>query len=168
MATVIRDLTPADAAAYRRLRLEMLEQFPAAYGADLAEAQSQQVQDYAERIAKAAPGAIVGAFDGRPLIATAGLLIHRPAKQRHIGVLWGMYVQPAFQRTGIGRALVEAVIARARLKVRVLQLGVAVGNAPARVLYHRLGFRGWGVEPRATCLDGVFHDQEHMSLDLDA
>ncbi len=50
-------------------------------------------------------------------------------------ITW-MYVEPALQRRGVGRALIGHVLARAMGPVR---LEVLDGN-PARVFYERLGF----------------------------
>jgi ribosomal protein S18 acetylase RimI-like enzyme len=56
-----------------------------------------------------------------------------------------MWVDPGFRRTGVGRALVEAVIARARAagKRRVV-LHVVADNTDARGLYERTGFVATG------------------------
>jgi len=37
---------------------------------------------------------------------------------------------------------------------------------PARSLYRSLGFRSFGIEPRALKVDGSYVDQEHMVLEI--
>ena len=55
--------------------------------------------------------------------------------------LFGMWVDPGFRGTGIGRALVDAVVAQARAaRKRRLVLHVVTGNDPASRLYERAGF----------------------------
>ena len=79
-----------------------------------------------------------------------------------------MYVDAAHRRTGLAQQLVEAVIAGAReAGAVVLHLSVTVGNAPAQRLYRRMGFTVYGVERRSLKVDGRFHDEELMALDLD-
>ncbi|MBB6351656.1 GNAT family N-acetyltransferase [Nonomuraea muscovyensis] len=53
-----------------------------------------------------------------------------------------LVVDPAAHRRGIGRALVEEVLARAGGRRIVVSTGR--DNKPARALYERLGFRGRG------------------------
>jgi GNAT superfamily N-acetyltransferase len=52
-----------------------------------------------------------------------------------------MWVDPAARRSGVGRALVEAIVAWARSAgARTLVLQVTEGNEPALALYRRAGF----------------------------
>ncbi len=56
--------------------------------------------------------------------------------------LLNVAVDPGVRRRGIGRALVDHVLARARAEGRrLVTLEVRPGNAPARALYEALGFR---------------------------
>jgi ribosomal protein S18 acetylase RimI-like enzyme len=59
--------------------------------------------------------------------------------------LYGMWVDPRFRGTGVGRALVDAVIAQARAggKRRVV-LHVVADNDSAARLYQRAGFVATG------------------------
>jgi ribosomal protein S18 acetylase RimI-like enzyme len=53
----------------------------------------------------------------------------------------GIAVRPSFRRRGIGRRLMDRLIARARADGHpALSLHVHAGNAPARGLYESLGF----------------------------
>jgi ribosomal protein S18 acetylase RimI-like enzyme len=74
-----------------------------------------------------------------------------------------MYVRPEARQTGIGRQLVQAVIAHARGQVELLQLTVISDNQPARRLYASLGFEEYGIEPRAAKYRGRYHDDVLMA-----
>jgi ribosomal protein S18 acetylase RimI-like enzyme len=55
--------------------------------------------------------------------------------------LYDVYTAPAFRGQGWGRRLCAALLARAHaLGARTAYLQVEVDNAPARAIYHRLGF----------------------------
>ena len=57
-----------------------------------------------------------------------------------------LWVQPSWRRAGVGRALLGYLLAEApALGVRAVWLEVARGNAAARALYTRFGFRACGV-----------------------
>jgi ribosomal protein S18 acetylase RimI-like enzyme len=169
MATVgfldVRLLRGADAAAFQALRLEALERHPAAFAAARHEEAGQPLAEVAQRLDA---GAVFGAFaDGR-LAGTAGFAIPQREKKRHKGVLWGVYVQEAARGQGIGRALVEAVIGHAAGRVEQLHATVTTGNRAARELYHHLGFRTYGLEPRGIKVGERYFDQELLVLMLEA
>lgn len=57
------------------------------------------------------------------------------------GYVTNVAVASAFRRQGIGRALVDALLARAReLRLSFVTLEARVGNAPAIALYESAGF----------------------------
>jgi ribosomal protein S18 acetylase RimI-like enzyme len=70
---------------------------------------------------------------------------------------------------GVGRALVEAAVARARAWPGLAQivLGVAAHNTAARRLYRSLGFEVFALERRALRLSDRDVDEEHLVLYLD-
>ena len=50
--------------------------------------------------------------------------------------------------------------------VRKVQLSVITSQPAARRLYASLGFRSFGIEPRALHVDGRYLDEEYMYLRL--
>ena len=167
MSYEIRVLGVADVDEYRRVRLESLRLHPEAFGADHDETAALDRAQFSERLVT--PGLTrFGGFDGSRLVGLAGLEIRSGAKERHKAHLFSMYVDRAHRRTGLAERLVEAVIAGARKAgAVVLHLSVTVGNAPAQLLYRRMGFAVYGVERRSLKVDGRFLDEELMALDLD-
>jgi ribosomal protein S18 acetylase RimI-like enzyme len=89
--------------------------------------------------------------DGRMLVAArdgqaVGLLeFDRMADGRP--VVWKLYVAPAAQRTGVGRALLRAYVAGLCGQADAVWLEHYEANAGAAAFYERLGFTARSVEP---------------------
>ena len=163
MTLLIRRLQPADADAYRALRLEALSRCPCAFEHGHDEEAMLGADDFALRLDEIAVfGAVV---DGR-LCGIAAFTRPPFAKKRHKGVLRGVYVQPGIRCEGVGTALVAAVVEHARQEVVQLHAAVATTNQPARRLYAKLGFTPYGIEPRALRVGGTCYDQELLVLPL--
>lgn len=167
---MIRILTADDAAAYQALRLRGLRESPAAFGSTYESEVDIPLSDVAERLARGTgrEDVMFGAFDddGGALVGLAGLRRQNGPKSRHRAGVWGMYVAPEARGHGVGRALMDALIAHARTLpgLERLTLGVEGGNQAARALYHAVGFVTYGIEPQAYKLDGEYWDSELMSL----
>jgi ribosomal protein S18 acetylase RimI-like enzyme len=186
----IRQLGHADALAYRALRLRMLELYPDAFTSSYEEDVKKPLAWVGERLE---PGAgapndfVLGAFAparngaqkisngaGDPrretLVGAIGLNVEPRPKQRHKGFVFGMYVAPEHASRGIGRALLEACIARARTigDLERLTLTVTATNTRARRLYEAAGFEAFGVEEHALKIGDAYYAKAHMTLPLRA
>lgn len=162
----IRALGAPDAEAFRTLRLAGLADAPEAFGASLAEESSRPLERFAERLTPPAPSLVFGAFSGSELVGIAGFLAYEGEKHRHIGLLWGVYLLPAQRGRGIAARLIETLIAHARQHIVVLHADVGVDNRAARRLYEGLGFKLYGVQPKALCVDGRYIDEAMLALDF--
>ena len=148
------------------MRLQGLRESPAAFGASHAEERDMPLQAVVERM-QSEGSHTYGAFtDEGQLVGVVGLYRERRPKTRHKAYVWGMYVAPEFRRHGIGRALLEAVVARARKVqgVRQVNLTVTAGNDAACRLYAACGFERFGLEKEALWVDGTPYDTEYMVL----
>lgn len=87
----------------------------------------------------------------------------------HVWYCSGLAVEPGSQRTGIGRALMEAIIQEARARGgRRLTLGVFGPNEAARALYEDLGFVVEGIQRgEFRIFDDEYVDDYMLALDLD-
>ncbi len=110
---------------------------------------------------------LLGAYESAnaPLIGVVGLLRNQSDKERHKASVVGMYVAPEAAGRGVGRALLNELLARAAQVegLRQIQLMVSSRNEAARKLYESLGFRKYGCEVDALNVGGVFHDADLMA-----
>ncbi len=164
----IRRLGPADADAFRALRLDALSTAPEAFGASPEEEAARSLDVVRSRLSETGPDAVFGALADGALIGIAGFMLSLGIKKRHKGVLWGVFVHAQWRGRGVGERLVRSVIHHAAGHVLTLQATVVASNATARDIYRRLGFVTYGVEPRALRVGDVFHDEEMLMLDLSA
>jgi L-amino acid N-acyltransferase YncA len=160
----VRRLGPEDAAAFQALRLEGLAHHPCAFAASHDEEAGQSLADVVARLERQP---VFGAFADGALLGIAGFAVPGPAKKRHKGLLWGVYVREAARGRGLGRSLVVQVIEHARAHVVQLHAAVVTTNHAARRLYRTLGFSTYGLEPRGLACEGRYFDQELMVLTLE-
>ena len=159
----IRRLDPAEAPAYRGIRLEALRLSPEAFGSTFEAESARPLERFTERVTNCP---VFGAFLDAELVGIAGFMGREGAKDAHKGYLWGMYVRPASRNAGLGRRLAAAVIEFARPRVELIQLAVVSDNAAARRLYASLGFVEYGIERNALKQDGRYYDEVLMAKDL--
>lgn len=163
-----RRLTEADAEAFRQVRLHGLKESPQAFSADYQASTALPVQHFAALLKNVADNFVIGAFAGRPLVGIGGFYRNDGPKQRHKGTIWGVYVMPDHRSGGLGRRLINEIIAQAAAAPEIQQINITVtaANDRARQLYCSMGFEPWGLERRALWIDGHFYDDEHMVLFL--
>ena len=87
-------------------------------------------------------------------------------KSRHKAGIYSMYVTAAARGQGLGRALMDAALARGRALpgLEQIHLSVVASNIAARQLYLSLGFSAYGGELHAFRLDGQYYDEDLMVL----
>ena len=126
---------------YRGIRLAMLRESPAAFGGTHDEAIGNDEQVWRQRLRE---NTVLLARVGRVPAGSAMYSVYGASDPRDC-FLFGMWVDPAFRRAGVGRALIEAVMKRARAagKWRVV-LHVVADNTDARGLYEQAGFVATG------------------------
>lgn len=167
-SVLVRPFLPSDAQAYRELRLEALASAPEAFGSSYEEEVSLSVEDFRARIPLSGPNAIFGGFSGQALVGMAGFVMYDRLKARHKGLMWGVFVKPAWRGTGLGRDLVRHVVDHASKHVVVLEAAVGLANESARRTYHRLGFEPYGIERKALRVGETYYDEELLLIDFEA
>ena len=107
MTISVRRLGVADVPALRELRLESLRLHPECFGADLEAEEAMSVEDMAARMHT---GYSFGGFVDDVLSGLVVFVKPKNKKTGHTGDLGAMYVRANARGTGLGDALVEAVI----------------------------------------------------------
>lgn len=171
--TNVRRLQPGDAIPYRELMLDAYARHPDAFTSSAAERSLLPLSWWEARLSAEplAEEIVFGAFTAEGALAgAAGLGFQKREKARHKAQLFGMVVVAQHRSSGIGAALVQAVLAAARSRpgVRLVQLTVTEGNDSARRLYERHGFVSFGVEPMAVAVAQGYVAKVHMWSDLRA
>jgi ribosomal protein S18 acetylase RimI-like enzyme len=163
MNLIIRRLTPADAEAYRVVRIEALTAHPDAFGSSATEEAALDIAAIRKRLADID---YYAAFDGNEYAALGGFVRSMSEKRRHKATIIGIYTRPAWQRRGIARALIETLLRDGRAAgITSFRLGVSETNPGARRLYERLGFTAYGREPRALIVGGRAIAEDLMTRD---
>jgi putative acetyltransferase len=106
---------------------------------------------------------LVGEIGGE--IVGVGGLQRQNGRRAHVAIL-GLGVHDAYQRRGVGAALLEALLDTAFnwLQIRRVELTVFSDNAAAIALYERYGFEREGVLRGCAFRDGVYVDVNAMAL----
>lgn len=165
---IIRRLTPEDAPACRRLRLQGLREAPTAFAGSYEEESVRPLEFFAQRLAPDDNVWPLGAFRGKRLVGMVTLVRDGQLKARHKAALYGMYIAPASRGLGIGRLLLAETLKTALTLegLRQIRLGVITANRPALRFYRKAGFSEYGKERQAWLIAGRFYDETLMALPL--
>jgi ribosomal protein S18 acetylase RimI-like enzyme len=137
-SAMIRSLGPDDWQVLRDVRLRALADAPLAFSATYAQESAQPDSFWREGASSPHAAVFAALVDGRPV---GVVRVHRAPADAPAARLVAMWVDPAARGRGIGRALVERVVAWVReQRAAQLQLWVTESNAAAIRLYQACGF----------------------------
>ena len=165
----VRALGDADLEAYKALRDHALARHEEAFTSDAVTEAQRTAQSYRERLGSGPQGNFtLGAWRGDQLVGAVSCDRDPRSKVRHIGHIVGTMVRSDQQGQGVGRALLDALIARASAddELHQLTLTVTASNTAAVRLYQSAGFTRYGSLPRATRVAGRFYDKDLMLLNV--
>jgi GNAT superfamily N-acetyltransferase len=129
-------LSPGDEQRLRTIRLRALADAPVAFSTTLEEASAKPLEDWVCQLKQLVTFIAMIGSEG---VGIARGVPHDSASDA--ACLISMWVAPEFRRQGVAAALLESVVAWAKIKgFRRLVLDVTEGNAPAMSLYRKKGF----------------------------
>ncbi|AHM62756.1 acetyltransferase [Flammeovirgaceae bacterium 311] len=169
----IRQLTELDAPVYRDLRLESLRDAPFAFSSSYEEEVGLPLENFVGRLtAVGSPpeSYVLGAFtEASELVGTITFKRDTRLKARHKSMIYAMYTKAGTRGHGVGKALVEEVIRRARAMegLEQIHLWVLHATTSAAEFYRKCGFTGQNELIRNDLkIEGRYVDAEYMSLYL--
>jgi ribosomal protein S18 acetylase RimI-like enzyme len=162
-----RRLNAEDATAFFALRLRCMDDAALQFRSSRADVEREGLRYWAQRLASG-DDRIIGVFDDETLIGIGGIAREPRDKLRHKALLFGMFVIPEAAGRGIGRMIVDALIAEAHGFVESLTLTLMADNARALALYERCGFTVYGREPRSVMQPGGPGDELLMWRAIDS
>jgi ribosomal protein S18 acetylase RimI-like enzyme len=164
----VSEAQPSDAAPFRELRLEALQDSPTAFSADYQRNLSYSLK-YWEDLLTAHPDEstmCLAKFENQ-MIGMTGIARGGSPKTSHAATVWGVYVTPGWRGLHIAEEMIRACLAWARARnVVIAKLGVAAVNTPAIRCYERSGFEIYATEPRALFHEGNYYDFHMMACSL--
>jgi len=160
----LRRLTREDAEAFRQVRLHGLKEAPQAFSADYEASVALTAEYFATWLKNEVDNFVIGAFVAGQLVGIGGFRVEPGPKLRHKGMIWGVYVLPEHRSGGMGRKVIEEIVAQAAKvpDLRQINITVTAANERAKQLYVSMGFEPWGLERSALWIDGEFYDDVHM------
>ncbi len=159
MSITVRRLSEDDAEIFRGIRLEALQNYPAAFQATYETAAKLPLESFAQRLEHYA---LFGGFRDGELCGFVGFQPLKNPRIAHKGILWGMYVKEKARGTGLADAMIVAVLEYAGQHVEQVILSVIAENAHARHFYKKMGFERYGMEPRALKIGDNYCDEEFL------
>jgi ribosomal protein S18 acetylase RimI-like enzyme len=163
----IRIVTEHDIEEFVRLRIEALTREPYAFARALEDELSRSPESVAFRLRAVPDGNfVVGAFESRRMVGQAGFVRSEGRKERHKGIIWGVYVTAAARGQGVAKAMLTLLLDRVRgySGLEQVSLSVSMPQEAARRLYSALGFEVYGYEKHALKVGATYVDEEHRVL----
>lgn len=166
---ILRRLMKEDLNTFFNLRLEALLDSPTAFLASFDEEKKLGAIFYENAMNDNINNLIFGAFIENKLIGFIGIYKEERQKTNHKANIWGMYVQPNYRSQGVGKNLLENVIAYAKntMNCLIINISVEATNLHAKKLYESYDFKVWGMEQKAMYINGNFYNELHMAFIID-
>jgi ribosomal protein S18 acetylase RimI-like enzyme len=166
---MIRQLESKDSGSYYKLRLESLKLNPEAFGTgaeDWAKATDEQVKNLLETSNQ--DDFVLGYFQDGELAGVIGLKREKKHSVSHKGTVWGLAVLPEFRKRGIGKNLLNALIAKVShsQELKYIRAVTTVSPLNAQHIFEDCGFTIYGLEPRGIREGINFFDQSFLFLNL--
>jgi RimJ/RimL family protein N-acetyltransferase len=144
---------------YRDLRLEALIKEPIAFGSSYDEEKNLSEEEWRKRIGNA----FFAMSEDKPI----GMIVYvrdNKIKTKHIGNIFGVYVTREYRGKGVGKKLMDIVLAQVQKSKDVVKIKLTV-NPEQKVavkLYQNCGFKIVGQLKKELYVEGKFYDELSM------
>lgn len=103
---------------------------------------------------------------GGAAVGYASLSSYRPMPAYNSAVELSLYIHPAYQKRGLGSALMQRILdmARADARTHTVISVITASNTVSIALHERFGFRYCGCLHEAGYKHGAYHDVVHYEL----
>lgn len=166
---LIRKLSPADAEPYRDIRLRSLKEHPDAFLATYELESGQPLEIFQNKLQATDNKFTLGCFtDTEELAGVVTLIRETNPKIAHKANIYAMYVTPEYRKQKVGHALITELLQAAKSCVGLerIHLTVFSSNIGAKRLYESVGFISYATERDAVKVDGVYLDEDFMSIQI--
>jgi ribosomal protein S18 acetylase RimI-like enzyme len=163
---LIARIQPGQGQRLRAIRLESIHHHNSAFAISQTQLLGLSHDQWEQACSQTTVGqsdAIFVAWHNHDVIGMVGMRIDPSPKMRHVGSIWGMYVNPMHRGNQVGSQLMQKIIAHGeQLGLHMLKLSVTTNQDAAIALYRRVGFERYAYEPALLHIDGVDIDALHM------
>ncbi|WP_282937164.1 GNAT family N-acetyltransferase [Paenibacillus sp. RC67] len=166
---LIRKLSPADAEPYRDIRLRSLKEHPDAFLAAYELESGQPLETFQNKLQATDTKFTLGCFtDTEELAGVVTFIRETNPKIAHKANIYAMYVAPEYRKQKVGYALITELLQAAKSCVGLerIHLTVISSNIGAKRLYESVGFISYATERDAVKVDGVYLDEDFMSIQI--
>jgi ribosomal protein S18 acetylase RimI-like enzyme len=141
----LEPISPANALVFKTVRLRALQTDPTAFSSTYAKESAFPDEEWFRRAVRWSSDGFIAclALDKENPCGLVGCYIEEDPQYAHVVSMW---VDPAYRRSGVGRALIDELKAWASARnLRGLKLMVTSVNPGAIRFYQRLGFSKTGI-----------------------
>lgn len=168
---MIRELTPEDAAQFKKLRQRAVEVDEGGFAVSLDDWINKPVNEIEIMLEKELHSLndfILGAFVDGYLVGMIGFFRPTKPKLGEKGHIWGTFMSPEWRGHRLAGKLLDELISRARKLPGVTQLQLTTTNQykAAISLYRSRGFRVIATEEAVIRTGENIYDELYMSLNL--
>lgn len=167
MDVTISKLNIDEWSKYKKLRLEALKNEPSSFGSSYEDSLKLPDDTWKEQLQKSRDensSVMFFAKDGDRLVGMIGAFWQSKEKTKHIGNIFGVYVDSKYRGKGIGKLLMEAILNKLdnMPQIEKIKLGVVTQQTPALKLYEKYGFKSIGKCVKELKVEGRYCDEYLM------
>ena len=167
MNITISKLNPSEWSKYKKLRLEALKNEPSSFGSSYEDSLKLPDNTWREQLQKSQDedsNVMFFAKDDNHPIGMIGAFWKNKEKTKHIGNIFGVYVDPKYRSKGIGKLLMEAILNKLNNmpQIEKIKLSVVTQQTSALKLYEKYGFKSIGKCIRELKVGDNYYDEYLM------